>query len=93
MNRPLVMYSPNAPLGKNTIRDYFTEAGVLMGLTTPLQGHALRRLAITKMASGGVLISELMATARHSSVAASITYMQRNGGSDVAKMNALGVKF
>ena len=48
--KPSAMYSPNMPLGRNTINDRFTEAGVILGLDKPLKGHALRRMAITKMA-------------------------------------------
>jgi len=56
-----------------------------------LKGHALRRLAITKMARGGVQLTEIMATARHSSIAASAAYMERTDKSQVTKLKALSV--
>jgi len=49
-------------------------------------------MAITKMATDGVSVQEIMATARHSSVAASVTYMSRTNDSDAEKMKALGIK-
>jgi hypothetical protein len=35
LNKPLAMYSPAQPLGKNTINDYFAEAGMLLNLDKP----------------------------------------------------------
>lgn len=89
--KPTAIYSPSLPLGHNTIRDRFLTAGVILGLEKPLKGHALRRLAITKMARGGVQLTEIMATARHSSIAASAAYMGRTDKSQVTKLKALGV--
>lgn len=91
MNFPEAMYSPDQPLGRNTIREYFQEAGVILKLQKPLNGHALRRLSITKMASGGVCLTEIMATARHSSIAATSAYMQRNHDTGKARLKALGI--
>jgi len=88
--KPKAMYSPGQPLGKNTINDRFRDAGVIIGLSKPLTGHSLRRLAITRMATGGVQLTEIMATARHSSVAATTAYMGRNDASQAKKLKALG---
>lgn len=85
------MYSPSHPLGKNTVAAYFKEIGCLLQLTTPLTGHALRSLCITKLVNGGVAITEVMSTARHNSVSASSVYQRRTGESHKNKMAALGI--
>ncbi len=84
------LYSPSQPLGRNTITDLFTKAGVQLQMSVPLKGHALRRMAITKMANGGIQISEIMATARHGSVSTTMAYMQNNENSGVTKLKSLG---
>ena len=89
--KPTALYSPNIPLGKNTITTYFHEAGCILKLHNKLNGHSLRRLMITKMLNGGVMLSEVMATARHSSVAASNAYQQRSDVSSTVKLYSLGV--
>jgi len=91
IKRPEALYSPNMPLGKNSITQLFAEAGVLLALENPLKGHSLRRMAITKMATGGVSVQEIMATARHTSVAAAVTYMSRTDDSNAKKIKALGI--
>ena len=91
LGRPEALYSPSQPLGRNTITNLFTQAGVRLEMAAPLKGHALRRMAITKMANGGVQISEIMATARHGSVSATMAYMQNNNASGVAKLKSLGL--
>jgi integrase len=89
--KPNAMYSPGQPLGKNSINDRFKKAGVIMGLSKPLHGHSLRRLAITKMVCGGVSITEVMSAARHTSVSATTAYIQRNQSSNLTKLQALGI--
>lgn len=91
LGRPEALYSPSQPLGRNTITNLFTQAGIRLEMAAPLKGHALRRMAITKMASGGVQISEIMATARHGSVSATLSYMQNTNASGVAKLQSLGL--
>jgi len=50
----------------------------------------LRRLCITKLAHGDLALSEVMAAARHSSVAASVDYQQRQP-LQAKKLNLLGM--
>ena len=57
-------------------------------------GHGFRRLFVTTLANdSGVSVEESLGSARHSSVAAQRTYMQRDGVSKYAKSTALGLQY
>lgn len=92
LGKPTAVYSGTTPVGHNTITNYFNDAGALLGLKNKLNGHAMRRLCITKMVNGGVGLSEIMATARHSSVAATLTYQKRTEKGTCVKLAALGMQ-
>lgn len=54
-------------------------------------GRQLRRLTITKMVNGGIGLAQIMATARHTIVAASVAY-EGISGNTLAKLSVLGAK-
>ena len=85
--------SPMQPLGITMIRDLFKMGAEMLGITNPTQfgGHALRSYFCTQLYnSPEVSCKEAMGAARHSSVSASITYIQRNNASEAGRMRALG---
>lgn len=84
-------YSPNEPIGKNTIAKMFKEIGETLGLPDNFSGHALRRECISTMVNKHVPLTETMATARHSSVAAHASYIKRTGESEMIKFQAFGL--
>ena len=86
---PEAMFSPNRPLGVNTIGRLFKEAAKRMGHETT--GHAFRRLFITTIANApGVSTEESLASSRHRSVSAQRQYMVRGKDSETAKLITLG---
>jgi hypothetical protein len=87
---PNALYSPNEPLGINTIMSMITEAGQMMGFN--VCGHAFRRLFITSLVNEpGVSVEESLAVSCHNSVAAQRAYMTRGSSLEMAKFNALGL--
>ena len=89
---PTAMYSAVEPLGKNSITGLFKQCAELLGIEVQaFSGHALRRECISKMVNNNVPIAEAMATARHSSVSASLAYHKRPVESEVAKFKAFGI--
>ena len=88
---PNAVMSPNQPIGINTIRSMLNDACKQMG-HPECTGHGFCRLFITTLANdSGVSVEESLGSARHSSVAAQRTYMQRDGVSKCAKFAALGI--
>jgi len=90
---PLAFYSALEPLGKNSISELFKELATILDIPVEsFSGHALRRECISKMVNGNVPIAEAMATARHSSVSASLAYHKRPMEAEVAKFKAFGIE-
>ena len=86
---PNAKFSPDQPLGHNTIAKLMKRASEKLGLD--VTGHAFRRLFITTLVNDGrVSVEESLAAARHGSVAAQRTYMARNGVSEANRFKALG---
>jgi hypothetical protein len=56
-----------------------------------LCGHSLRALSITKMISNDVPLPEVLATARHKSVSASLTYQSKTTQGRNKKYKAFGI--
>ena len=80
------------PLGENTVRNMFKKGAQMIGLEkfASFGGHSLRAYFITKLANNSAVNKkELMGTARHSSISAGLTYIQRNQNSEVACFRAL----
>ena len=82
---PKAAMSPNQPIGINTIRSMLNDACKQMG-HPECTGHGFRRLFVTTLANdSGVSVEESLGSARHSSVAAQRTYIQRDGVSEFAR--------
>lgn len=88
-----VMMSPKEPLGEHTIGTLFKKIATLLNLkdVKSFSGHALRRMFCSTLYNDkGVSIQEAMSSARHGSVAASMTYIMRDQDSEAARVKALG---
>ena len=86
------LFSPNQPIGVNTIRKMLKSASKRLGYPESVTGHAFRRLFITTLVNdSGVSTEEALASSRHSSVAASRAYQIRGNNSEIAKFRALGL--
>ena len=92
--RTEVFYA-NSPLGKNAINKLFKDGAKILGLPEPESfcAHSLRAHFITNLANGtGVSDEERMVSSRHTSVASSAIYQERDGISESNKFAALGVR-
>jgi len=86
-------FYPNNPLGKNTVLKLFKSGAKLQGLSNPdsFSPHSLRAYFVTRLANdSGVSIQECMTASRHSSVAASAIYQERDMNSECNMFTALG---
>ena len=85
--------SPGRPIGVNTLTDMMKEGARLIGMNDPddFSGHALRQYFVSKLYnSDEVSAVEAMSAARHRSVSASATYIERNSKSEAGRFRALG---
>ena len=82
--------SPNQQIGENTIATMLKTADVRVG--HDITGHGNRCIFVSTLVNDpGVSIEESLASARHSSVSAQRAYVVRDGRSEAAKFNALGL--
>ena len=90
---PEAQMSSTQPIGVNSINAMFKEGAKLLGLKDPEEfgGHGLRRFFLSKLYNNPEVSNvEAMSAARHNSVAASITYIERNTESEAGRFRALG---
>lgn len=88
-------FYPNNPLGRNTVLKVFKSGALILGLSNPdkFSPHSLRAYFVTRLANdSGVSTKECMTASRHSSVAASATYQERNADSEFNRFHALGIQ-
>ena len=84
--------SPNQPLGVNSISLLFKRGAKLLGVNNPdtFGGHALRAYFLSKLYNSPEVSNvEEMCAGRHNSVAAGLTYVQRNAESEAGRFRAL----
>jgi len=89
------IFYPNNPLGRNTVLSLFKEGAAIQGLSNPhmFSPHSLRAYFVTMLANdSGVSVQECMTASRHTSVAASATYQERNMNSELNRFKALGIQ-
>ena len=87
---PNAQYSPEQPIGQNTIRKIMKEACLKLGYES--SGHAFRRVFLTTIVNAeGVNTEEALALSCHNSVAAQRTYMVRGHESEAAKFKVFGL--
>lgn len=89
---PNACFSPNRPLGENTIARRLKIATRMLGLGD-VGGHGLRRLFGTTLHNAeGVSVEEASGALRHASVGASRTYIETDKVSEGNKLKACGFK-
>ena len=89
------LFSPNQPMGKDTIKALFRKGAKIMGLSKPSEfaPHSLRHLFGNQLANDpSISLKECMLAMRHSSASASMNYQQRNMTSEENRLLCLGFK-
>jgi len=89
MGFPKAAMSPKQPLGENKVAEMIASGCRRCGLGD-CKGQGLRRIFVTTLANAqGVSEKERLASSRHNSVAAQLTYQTRNTSSEAAKFDAV----
>ena len=84
----------NIPLGKGKIKELFDDGAKILGLSCAdkFYPHSLCAMMLTELANNpSVSLKETVTSARHSNLTSSLNYQHRDGESEVAKFNALGM--
>ena len=87
------LFSPNQPMGKDSIKALFRKGAKIMGLKNPDEfcPHSLRHLFGNQMANDpSISLKECMLAMRHSSASASMNYQERNMKSEENRLACLG---